>query len=112
LLIHGGLWCGLGGAAGLAYALGRRGLKPGPLLEGALGGLIGAAIGTVFYELIGAMCFPLSRTTSPFSATAPTRLLARLSVAVFAALGAVVWLNSGRSRSAKADSSPPHPLRD
>lgn len=109
LLIHAGLWCGLGAAAGLAYGLGRRGLKPRPLLAGALGGLIGAAIGTVFYELVGAMSFPLERTTDPFSATASTRLLARLSVAVFAALGAVVSLNSRRSRNVKAGSSPPYP---
>ena len=109
LLIHGGLWCGLGAAAGLAYGLGRGGLKPRPLLEGALGGLIGAAIGTVFYELVGAMAFPLAKTTSPFSATASTRLLARLSVAVFTALGAVVLLHSGPSRDVKAVPGPPPP---
>jgi hypothetical protein len=109
LLIHGGLWCGLGAAAGLAYGLGRGGLRPRPLLEGMLGGLVGAAIGTVSYEMVGAMAFPLGKTVEPFSSTASTRLLARLSVAVFTALGAVVMLHLNRSRDVKAIPSIPHP---
>jgi hypothetical protein len=90
LLIHGGLWCALGAAAGLAFAVGRVGLKPIPLLEGALGGLVGAAFGTVVFELVGGFAFPLAHTAYPFSANPGTRLLARLCVTLFAAAGTLL----------------------
>jgi hypothetical protein len=96
LMLHLGLWCGLGTAAGLAYGLGRGGARPAPLVRGAVGGLIGAAVGTALFELVGAAALPMDLTTSPIAESTLARLLARLFIAVFAALGAVVALQPGK----------------
>jgi hypothetical protein len=90
ILVHGGLWCALGAAAGLAYGLGRTGLNPAGLLKSAIGGLVGAALGVVVYDAIGFGLFPLSRTDESFAASITTRMLAHLCVAVFVALGTVL----------------------
>jgi hypothetical protein len=92
LMIHAGLWTAIGAAAGLAYALGRGRVRPLPLLAAIFGGLVGAAFGTAIYEVVGAVAFPLSRTSDPFSETTATRLLARLCVAAFVALGLALAL--------------------
>ncbi len=92
LLVHCGLWVGLGCAAGLAYGLGRNGARPAPLFAAALGGLVGAAVGAAVYEVVGASLFPLARTSFPISESAATRLLAQLCVAGFTALGAALSL--------------------
>ena len=88
ILFHGGLWGSLGLAGGLAFGLGRHGMRPGPVLVAAVGGLVGALVGTFVFEVVGALGFPFARTTEPISASASTRLLARLAVAVGTALGA------------------------
>lgn len=106
LMLHAGLWCGLGAAAGLAYGLGRAGAKPGPLVAATLGGLVGAAAGTVVYEVVGALGFSLSETTNPISSTSSTRLLARLCVAGFTAAGVVLSLQAARGRPEKAAPAP------
>ena len=86
LMVHLGLWSGIGLAAGLAFGIGGRGLQPARLLEAALIGLVGAMLGTFVFEVAGAFLFPLARTASPFSDTPGTRLLARLCVAGFVGL--------------------------
>ena len=85
-LVHLGLWCSLGLTAGLAFGLGRYGPRPARLFVTGSAGLIGAIIGTCLFELAGAFLFPLAETVNPFSATSQTRLLARLSVALFVGL--------------------------
>jgi hypothetical protein len=94
ILIHVGLWCGLGAAAGLAFGLGRVGPKAAALVVGAFGGLAGALAGTVVHELVAALAFPMDRTDEPFAPTALTRLLPHLCVALFTAAGAVLTAGS------------------
>ena len=110
LLIHSALWSSLGLAGGLAYGLGRFGLRSRPLFLAAVGGLAGALVGTVAFEIIGAVGFPFARTAQPIAATATTRLLGRLAVALGTALGIGLALRDvGRrdgpvaKREAKAD---------
>jgi hypothetical protein len=85
LLMHGGIWGAIGAAGGLAFGLGRGGR--GQAVKALLGGLLGACLGTVLYELIGALVFPMSRTDQPSAAEWAPRLLARLLVASLAATG-------------------------
>jgi hypothetical protein len=88
LLVHGGIWCGIGAAAGLAFGLGVGGR--GRWARGAIGGLVGGAAAAMAYDVVGALVFPLDKTSQPVSATVVTRLLAQLLVAVFVAAGAAV----------------------
>jgi hypothetical protein len=85
LLVHAGIWSAVGAFAGLAYGYGLGDRRWLPRI--VLGGLVGAAVGTVAYELIGAAAFPAAQTAQFVSATWPTRLFARLAVAVGAGAG-------------------------
>jgi hypothetical protein len=102
LMIHAALWLGLGAVAGLAFGVGRAGGHRATLVQVFLGGLVGAALGTLAYELIGGIGFPMSRTTDPISITMETRLLARLCVSGFTALGVLYALRAGRSPARQA----------
>jgi hypothetical protein len=80
LLTHIVIWGPLGAAAGLAFAVG---LGERPLIGRALvAGLLGAVIGTLAFDLVGALAFPLAKTDALLSLTWPTRLLARLLVSL------------------------------
>jgi hypothetical protein len=91
LVLHASLWAGIGTAGGLALGQGLGGWSRS--LPAALGGLLGAIGGGLVFDLLGAWAFPLEETGLPMSATARTRLLARLLVAVLAAAGAA-WAAS------------------
>jgi hypothetical protein len=93
-LIHLGLWSGVGLAAGLAFGIGTSGLKLSRLIEAALAGLAGAMLGTFVFEMVGALLLPLAKTANPIAETSSARLLARLCVALFVALGAIRALPS------------------
>jgi hypothetical protein len=93
LLKHMALWSAVGLAAGLAFGIGSSG-RPARLLEAALAGLLGAMLGTLAFEILGAVFFPLDHTADPFSSTSSTRLLAKLCVAGFVGLGVVRCLPS------------------
>jgi hypothetical protein len=90
VLMHMGLWCMPAAAAGVAYGFGRFGLKLRPLVRTTVGGICGAALGTILYDVIGAILFPLASTTDPWSSTPETRMLARLAVALFTAAGVLL----------------------
>jgi hypothetical protein len=107
LLVHLGLWSTVGLAAGLAFALGAGGFRPLRLLEAGLAGLAGAMLGTFVFEMLGATLFPLSWTLEPFSITPETRLLARLCVAGFVALGAIVVVPSVLGRKSAPNKANP-----
>ncbi len=99
LAIHAGLW-GLGGlAGGLAFGLGL-GAKSERLVRAAIGGLIGALFGTVVYELVGAIAFPLANTVGVIAQSGGARLLACAAVAIGTAIGAAVMLRPARTRPA------------
>jgi hypothetical protein len=86
ILIQGGIWPVIGAAGGAAFGigLGERGRAVVPLL----GGLLGAVAGLLVYEIVGALVFPLDKTSNPLSATWGTRLFARLAVTTLASAGA------------------------
>jgi hypothetical protein len=101
LLIHLGLWSGVGLASGLAFGVGRYGLKQWRLIEAALAGLVGAFLGTFVFEMLGALLMPTAETTKPIAEAAMARLMARICVALFVALGAIRTLPPA-IKSAKA----------
>jgi len=72
------------GRGGLAFAigLGERRL-PGRAL---LAGLAGAVLGTIAFDVVRALAFPLAKTDALFSLTWPTRLLVSLGTAAALAL--------------------------
>jgi len=86
ILIQGGLGSVIGAVGGAAYGLGLGGR--GRAARALAGGLLGALAGVLLYEIVGALAFPLDETTKPLSASSVTRLLARLTVAVLASIGA------------------------
>jgi hypothetical protein len=92
LLIHLGLWSTVGLAAGLAFGVGAGASPPSRIIRAALAGLVGAMMGTVVFEVVGAVLFPMAHTPDPFSATSGTRLMARLCVAGFVGLGVICSL--------------------
>ena len=85
-LIHLGLWVGVGIVGGLSLGMGIGSWRQGGLA--VFGGAIGAAFGTTIYEFVGALAFSGSETNLPIALSVGPRLLAHLSIAIFAALGA------------------------
>jgi hypothetical protein len=104
LILHACLWTGIGAAGGLALGLGLGGRLR--VLQTAIAGALGALCGVLFFEVLGAIVFPLDETGSPISATARTRLLARLLVAVLAAAGAALVAIQSRPQAAALDLAP------
>jgi hypothetical protein len=103
-LMHGAIWGLLGAVAGLAFAVG---LGERPLWVRALAaGFAGAVVGTVAFDLIGAVAFPGAMTDDPISRTWVTRLMARLlvTVATAAALSLVLPVR-GRGWTCKSATS-------
>ena len=85
-LIHGGIWSAVGAAGGLAFGLGLGGR--GTILRATVGGFAaGASSGTIVYDLIGALAFPMAGTGGTLATVWATRLLAHVCVAIAAALG-------------------------
>ncbi len=89
LLVHLGAWSAAGLAGGLALGIGlgtagRAGTARAA--RTAAGGMVGAAIGTVLFELLGSLAFPEAKTGAPISGSWATRLIARLAVAALASL--------------------------
>jgi hypothetical protein len=80
LISHGLIWGLVGASAGSAFAVG---LGERRLIGRALtAGLMGAVLGAVAYEMIGAVFFTSANTNYPISETWPTRLMARLLVTI------------------------------
>jgi hypothetical protein len=81
--LHATLWAPLGAVGGLAFGIGRG--RWDQTLRLMMVGLTGAIVGSVVYDVIGGAVTPLARTGDAISITWPTRLLARLLVAIGAA---------------------------
>jgi hypothetical protein len=95
-LTHGLIWGLLGALAGMAFAIG---LGDRRLLGRALtAGFLGAVLGTVVMELIGAAFFASAATVNPISETLPTRLMARLLVTIGTAAGLILLLKPASCR--------------
>jgi hypothetical protein len=84
---------------GLAFGLGLGGR--GRWKATVLGGLVGAAAGTVLYEIIGAIAFASSKTDLPLSSSIATRAMAQLLVPLLAASGAVLALRQSPGQPTK-----------
>lgn len=103
LLVHAGIWSVAGAAGGAAFGLGfgrRKGIA-----QAAVGGLVGAIVGTIAYELIGVVAFPNAATTQFVSSTWPTRLMARVAVALMAAVGIAEANKPPRARSQRGSTT-------
>ena len=92
MITHGAIWAAAGAAAGLAFGLGLGGRFR--WARCALGGMLGGVAATMVYDLVGAMAFPLDKTSQPVSATVVTRLIAHLAVGILSAAGAAVACES------------------
>jgi hypothetical protein len=107
--MHAAIWGLTAAVAGLAFAvgLGERRL----VLRAIAAAFGGAVLGAVVFELVGAATFPLASTDQPISKTWPSRLLARILVAVMSVAVVILFL-SGPSPVAGQRSdevSPPAP---
>jgi hypothetical protein len=80
LRTHGGIWVTVGAAAGLALGLGIGGTAR--TVRAIIGGMLGAALGTIIYEFIGALAFAVAETFRPTAVTPTPRLLAHFAVAL------------------------------
>jgi hypothetical protein len=107
LFMHGLIWGLLGAVAGVAFALGSGNSGLGG--RAALAGCVGALIGTLVYEICGAVAFTEAHTDYVISQTWVTRLLARLLVAAGTAAALVLILRApavrGAARPLKAHDS-------
>jgi len=94
----------VGAAGGLAFGIGLGGRDR--WVKSLVGGLLGAALGTVAYEVIGAVAFPTDKTELPISLSPRTRAMLHLLVAVMAATGSALALGlSSTRRSTEAPAS-------
>lgn len=90
IAMHGLPWGLAGASAGLAFAVG---LGQWRLLGLATtAGFVGAVLGAIAFDFIGAGFFPLAGTGDPISSTWPTRLLARFLVTVATAVAVMLIL--------------------
>jgi outer membrane lipoprotein SlyB len=88
VLIQGGNWSVIGAAAGAAFGIGLG--DRGRALRALLGGLFGATVGVLVYEMVGAVEFPLDGTSDPIAKTWWTRLFAWLAMTIFTSTGAAI----------------------
>src|SRR5262249_49843795 len=101
MITHGAIWAAAGAAAGLAFGLGLGGR--GRWARCALGGLVGGVAATMVSGVVGAIAFPLDKTSQPVSATVVTRLIAHLAVGLLSAAGAAVAGESGEKPRASPE---------
>jgi hypothetical protein len=99
LLTHSAIWSTVGAIAGLAFGLGIGGRGRWIVTLG--GGLAGAVMATVIYEIVGAIAFASSKTEMPLSASVATRALALLLVASLSSVGAVLALHQPTKKKGK-----------
>jgi hypothetical protein len=98
LRTHGAIFLAIGAAAGFALGLGLGGRTP--LAPAVIGGIAGAALAAVVYELGGALIFPTTETFRPVAPAPAPRLLAQHSVARFVSAGACWAIHHLRLRHA------------
>ncbi len=80
LLIHSSLYALIGGVGGLAFGLGLCG--PGGAAKGLPAGAMGAIIGSIIYNVVHTLAFPLECDLYPMPGKGVSRLLAHLCVAL------------------------------
>jgi hypothetical protein len=88
LLVRGGIWAVVGMTAGVALGCGWHG--PRGLARALTGGLVGSVFGTIGFEVVNALIFPMERNDRIIPSSSVTRLIAYLCVAVCVALGTLI----------------------
>ena len=101
VMMHAVIWGLMGAVAGLAFAIGLGERKL--ILRVIMAAFVGATLGSVVFEFVGAAIFPLASTGQPISTTWATRLLARLLVTLTCVT--VVVLSLSRAVPAKGTHS-------
>ncbi|APW60583.1 hypothetical protein [Paludisphaera borealis] len=90
ILVQGSICAVVGAIAGGAFGLGLGDRGRRLDFRFITGGLLGALVGVVVFQMAGAIAFPFDDVTLPLSATRATRFFAQESVAIFVALGVVL----------------------
>lgn len=96
LLIHSGIWA----AGGLALGLGLGDRRS--VAGAALGGVVGAVVAAIFFELASATLFPTERLAAIVPGEPTSRLIAHGLVGILVALGAAYGVRPLRKRSVPA----------
>jgi hypothetical protein len=104
LLIHAGIWAPIGAAAGLAFGVGLGGRKW--IALAMVGGLAGAALGTMAFEVINALAFPDARLDNPIPSDRKSRILGAFCVTILTAMGAALGVGERKTKGER------HPLSD
>ncbi len=104
LMVHGGIWMAVGAAAGLAFGIGLGGCAR---RSAACWERCAALLAGVIYEFAGGILFPQALTYRPISRTWESRIVARLLVTVFTAVGVVLSMQSTvREKGVNAANNP------
>jgi hypothetical protein len=99
LLTIGSICSAVGATGGLAFGIGLGGRDR--WRKSLLGGLLGAGLGAVVYEVVGAIAFPAGKTELAISITQGTRAMLHVLVAALAAVGSALALGlSSKKRDA------------
>src|SRR5262249_5941863 len=80
MIIHAGVWTPIGAVSGLALGVGLGGTRA--IALALLGGLAGAVLGTMGYEVASALLYPQARLDHPIPEERGLRLLAVFGIAV------------------------------
>ncbi len=99
IVIQGAIWLDIGAIGGIAFALGIGEVRRVP--HALVGGCAGALLGTVLFHLVAAMAYQDSEFTEPLAKVAIVRLIARVLVSLFAAIGIARAVQSGAHASVK-----------
>jgi hypothetical protein len=104
LLTIGSICAAVGATGGLAFGVGLGGRDR--WVKSLVGGLLGAGLGAVVYEVVGAIAFPSDRTDLAISFTPVTRAMLHVLAATLAAVGAALALGlSFKKRDAASPAS-------
>jgi hypothetical protein len=87
LLIHLGIWTAVGAASGVAFGIGSG--SRGVFVRSLIGGITGAALGTLLFDIPGAFV-PLAHTERPLAEEAGTRLAGNMLLCLCVAVGIVL----------------------
>lgn len=98
---HAGIWMPIGAAAGLALGLGSN-LDARQTRLAIVGGLLGAAIAAILYEVAGALAFPLAETDLPISKSPGSRFLARILLALLVPTTALLLATRPKTKKTTA----------
>jgi hypothetical protein len=98
VLVHLGIWTAVGASSGFAFGVGSG--DRAVFARSLVGGIAGAALGTILFDVSGAF-FPHAHTERPLAEAAGTRLAANMILCVCVAVGTVVVASQEPRAAAK-----------